>query len=85
MTTTGDYWVTGDSAQAGVLGEGVADERQVRVEGAGPTHPAVDASRFVLDRGADGLTMEAEPGRDGPHLPVLAVVQGAGSRRVARA
>ena len=62
-------------AQAGVLGEGVAEERQIRVEGAGPTHAAVDASRLVLDRGADGLTVEAELGRDGPHLPMLAVVQ----------
>ena len=69
------HLVDAGGAQAGVLGEGVAEERQVRVEGAGPTHAAVDASRLVLDRGADGLTVEAELGRDGPHLPMLAVVQ----------
>ena len=62
-------------AQAGVLGQGIADERQKRVEGAGPAHAAADASRLVLDRGADRLTVEAELDRDGPHLPVLAVVQ----------
>ena len=69
------HLVDARGAQAGVLGEGVAEERQIRVEGAGPTHAAVDASRLVLDRGADGLTVEAELGRDGPHLPMLAVVQ----------
>ena len=69
------HLVDARGAQAGVLGEGVADERQIRVEGAGPTHAAVDASRLGLDRGADGLTVEAELGRDGPHLPMLAVVQ----------
>ena len=69
------HLVDARGAQAGVLGQGLADERQIRVEGAGPAEAAVHASRFVLDRGADGLTVEAELDRDGPHLPVLAVVQ----------
>ena len=69
------HLVDAGGAQAGVLGQGVADERQKRVEGAGPAHAVADASRLVFDRGADGLTVEAELDRDGPHLPVLAVVQ----------
>ena len=69
------HLVDAGGAQAGVGSQGVADERQVRVEGAGAAHAATDASRLVLDGGADGLTVEAELDRDGPHLPVLAVVQ----------
>ena len=69
------HLVDAGGAQAGVLGQGVADEWQVPVEGAGAAHAPADASRLVLDCGADGLTVEAELDRDGPHLPVLAVVQ----------
>ena len=59
----------------GVAGQRVTDERQIRVEGAGPAHPAADTARLVLDRSPNRLTVEAELGRDGPDLPVLAVVQ----------
>ena len=70
-----DHLVDAGGAQGGVLGQGVADERQVGVEGAGPAHAAADADRLALDGGADGLTVEAELGRDGAELPVLAVVE----------
>ena len=70
-----DHLVDAGGAQAGVLGQGVADEREIRVEGAGAAYAAGDTSRLVLDGGADRLTVEAELDRDGPHLPVLAVVQ----------
>ena len=59
----------------GVLGQGVADERQIGVEDAGSIHAGAAGSRLVLDGGANRLTVEAELGRDGPELPVLAVVQ----------
>ena len=75
VTALAHHLVDAGGAQAGVGGQGVADERQKRVEGAGAAHAATDASRLVLDRGPDGLTVEAELDRDGPHLPVLAVVQ----------
>ena len=61
--------------RVGYLGRGVADERQIGVEGAGPAHAPADASRPALDGGADGLTVEAELGRDGAELPVLAVIE----------
>ena len=51
------------------------DERQIRVDDAGPPHAGMHAWRLALDRGADRLTVEAELGRDGPELPVLGVVQ----------
>ena len=70
-----DHLVDAGGAQPGVLGQGVANERQVGVEGGRPTHAAPDASRRVLDRGADRFTVEAELSGDGPELPVLAVVQ----------
>ncbi len=70
-----DHLVDARGAQAGVAGQRVADERQIRVESAGPAHPAADTARLVLDRSPDRLTVEAELGRDGPDLPVLAVVQ----------
>ena len=70
-----DHLVDAGGAQAGVGGQRVADERQIRVESAGPIEAATDASRCVLHRGADRLTVETELGRDGPDLPVLAVVQ----------
>ena len=70
-----EHLVDPRGAQPWVLRQRVADERQVRVEDAGPTHAGGDAWRFALDRGANGLTVEAELGRDGPDLPVLAVVQ----------
>ena len=70
-----DHLVDAGGAEAGVLGEGVADERQVGVEGAGSIQAGAAGSRLALDGGADRLTVEAEFGRDGPELPVLAVVQ----------
>ena len=70
-----DHLVDPRGAQPRVLRQGVADERQIRVEDAGPPHPGRDAWRLALDRGADRLTVEAELGRDGPDLPVLAVEQ----------
>ena len=70
-----EHLVDPRGAQARVLRQGVADEWQIRVEDAGPPHAAADACRLALDRGADRLMVEAELGRDGPDLPVLAVVQ----------
>ena len=70
-----DHLVDAGGAEAGVLGQGVADERQIGVEGAGSIHAAAAGSRLVVDGGANRLTVEAELGRDGPELPVLAVVQ----------
>ena len=40
-----DHLVDAGGAQGRVLGQGVADERQVGVEGAGPAHAAADTSR----------------------------------------
>ena len=70
-----DHLVDAGGAEAGVLGQGVADERQVGVEGAGSIHAGAAGSRLVLDGGANRLTVEAELGGDGPDLPVLTVVQ----------
>ena len=70
-----DHLVDAGGAEAGVLGQGVADERQIGVEGAGSIHAGAAGSRLVLDGGADRLTVEAELSCDGPYLPVLAVVQ----------
>ena len=70
-----DHLVDAGGAEAGVLGEGVADERQIGVEGAGSIQAGAAGSRLALDGGANRLTVEAELGRDGPELPVLAVVQ----------
>ena len=73
-----DHLVDAGGAEAGVLGQGVADERQIGVEGAGSIHAGAAGSRLVLDGGANRLRVEAELGRDGPDLPVLAVVQAPG-------
>ena len=70
-----DHLVDPRGAQPRVLRQGVADERQIRVEDAGPTQAGTDPCRLALHRGADRLTVEAELGRDGPDLPVLAVEQ----------
>ena len=70
-----DHLVDPRGAQTRILGQGVTDERQIRVEDAGPTHAGADACRLALHRGADRLMVEAELGRDGPDLPVLAVEQ----------
>ena len=59
-------------AQAGILRQGVADERQKRVEGTRAAHAAAETARFVLQRGAHRLMVDAEGGGDGPDLPVLA-------------
>ena len=69
------HFVDPRGAQPWVLRQDVADERQIRVDDAGPPHAGRDAWRLALDRGADRLTVEAELGRDGPDLPVLGVVQ----------
>jgi len=70
-----DHLVDPRGAQARVLRQGVADERQVGVEDAGPARTAPETARLALDRRADRLMVEAELGRDGPDLPVLAVEQ----------
>ena len=59
-------------AQARILREGVADERQKRVEGTRAAHPAARAARLMLHRRAHRLMVDAEGGRDGPDLPMLA-------------
>ena len=75
IATLAHHLVDPRRAQIRVLRQGVADERQVRVDDAGPPHAGRDVWRLALDRGADRLTVEAELGRDGPDLPVLGVVQ----------
>ena len=70
-----DHLVDPRGAQARVLCQGVADERQVGVENAGPARTAPETARLALDGGADRLMVEAELRRDGPDLPVLAVEQ----------
>ena len=72
-------------AQAGILRQGVADERQKGVEGTRAAHAPPEAARFVLQRGAHRLMVDAEGGGDGPDLPVLAERENVGSRRAARA
>ena len=59
-------------AQAGILRQGVADERQERVKGARAAHAPAAAARLVLPRGAHRLMVDAEGGGEGPDLPVLA-------------
>ncbi len=61
--------------QAGILREGVADERQKRVERTRPADPAARAARLMLQRRAHRLMVDAEGGRDGPDLPVLADIE----------
>ena len=70
-----DHLVDAGGAQAGVLGQGVADERQIGVEGAGSIQAGAAGSRLAFDGGANRFTVVAELGGDGPDLPVLAVVQ----------
>ena len=70
-----DHLVDAGGAEAGVLGQGVADERQIGVEGTGSIQAGAAGSRLALDGGANRLTVVAELGGDGPDLPVLAVVQ----------
>ena len=65
-------------AQAGILREGVADERQKRVEGTRPTHPPAEAARLVLQRRAHRLMVDPEGGGDGPDLPVFAEIEAPG-------
>ena len=62
-------------AQARILREGVADERQKRVEGTRAAHPAARAARLMLQRRAHRLMVDAEGGRDGPDLPMLADIE----------
>ena len=61
--------------QVGILREGVADERQKRVERTRPADPAARATRPMLQRRAHRLMVDAEGGRDGPDLPVLAEIE----------
>ena len=70
-----DHLVDPRGAQIRILRQGVPDERQIRVEDAGPTQAGADPCRLALHRGAHRLMVEAELGRDGPDLPVLAVEQ----------
>ena len=58
--------------QAGILREGVADERQKRVEGTRPAHAAAAAARLMLEGSAHRLMVDAEGHGDGPDLPMLA-------------
>ena len=43
-----EHLVEPGGAQAGILREGVADERQKRVEGTWPAHPAAEAAHLLL-------------------------------------
>ena len=70
-----DHLVDPRGAQIRILRQGVTDERQIRVEDAGPTQAGADPCRRALHRSADRLMVEAELRRDGPDLPVLAVEQ----------
>ena len=70
-----EHLVEPRGAQAGILRQGVADERQKRVEGTRAAHPAAEAARLVLQRGAHRLMVDAEGGGDGPDLPVLAEIE----------
>ena len=54
-----DHLVDPRGAQIRILRQGVADERQIRVEDAGPTQARADACRLALHRG------EVEVGRLG--------------------
>ena len=70
-----DHLVDAGGAQGGVLGQSVVDEGQVGVEGTGSIQAGAAGSRLAFDGGPNRLTVEAELGRDGPELPVLAVIQ----------
>ena len=72
----------------GAQRQGVADERPRRVDGAESTHAAPVTARLVLHNGADRLTVDAAPSRDGHGLPGFAATQasdrGALRRGIAR-
>ena len=59
----------------GILREGVADERQKRVEGTRPAHAAAEAARLMLEGSAHRLMVDAEGHGDGPDLPMLAEIE----------
>src|SRR5690606_15268012 len=64
-------------AEPRVLREGLADEREIRVERGGATAAAPREDRVPVDGGGDRLMMDAEVGGDGAHAPVLGVVEAA--------
>ena len=70
-----EHLVEPRGAQAGILREGVADERQKRVEGTRPTRPPAEAARLVLQRRAHRRMVDPEGGGDGPDLPVFAEIE----------
>ena len=61
--------------QAGILRQGVADERQKGVESTRAAHASADTARLVLQRRSDRLMVDPEGGGDGPDLPVLAEIE----------
>ena len=69
-----DQLVNPRGAQAGALRQDVADERPIRTDAAGSTHPAADTAPLMLHHGADRLTVDAELRREPLGLPVLAAV-----------
>ena len=72
ITPEAEHLVEPRGAEAGILRQGVADERQKGVEGTRAAHASADTARLVLQRDAYRLMVDAEGGGDGPDLPVLA-------------
>ena len=72
LPTMADPLVNRQGPQAGTLRQGAADQRPMRIDGAGSTHPAADdTSRRVLHRSAaDRLAADGELDRDGRDLHV---------------
>ena len=64
-------------AQARILDQRVADERQIRVEDRGAARAASHRLRVLRDRGAHGVMVDAEGGGDGADLPVFAEIEAA--------
>ena len=62
-------------AQAGILRERVADERQKRVEGTRAADAAPGAAGLVANRAAHRRVVDAEGGGDRPDRPVLAEIE----------
>ena len=70
-----DHLVEARGAQARILRERVADQREVGVEGRRTTGAAADRGRVVGDGRPHRLMVDAEGGGDGPDPPVFAEVQ----------
>ena len=60
-----EHLVEPRGAQAGILRQGVADERQKRVKGARAAHAPAEAARLVLPRGAHRFQLRFA------HLPFI--------------